>query len=584
MPTILVQTRPLSQKMKRALVPSALAFLLSACSGSGLFTNEVTESLKMAAYASSEFYINKAEQTTKETQQSYRLLAIRKLIEEKKVVEAQNTMANLRLPELNAIQQVEFQLLSAQLATLQKNYPQANHLLQQVLYKPLSTNQLIRLYQTEAQIAENSHNVIESIRARIRLDRLLTDNLSRQDNNNKIWENLRNANQGMLSSTTVNTGETDLAGWLALVLTYNHYLINPSELPNAIVQWKRQYPSHSAAHLLPTELQNIANFQQTQLNRVALLLPFSGNAKVLGDMIKKGFDDAKGDAPTSVQLYDTASAPIADLISQAKLQGAQTIIGPLLKFRVDELAQTADFRDVNVLALNTTQNTKAIAQLCYYGLSPEAEARSGAERLVRDGIQYAIVFAPQDDFGQRSADAFVQRWRQLTNRDADVRYYHQVADSLSSLSQTGIPQGSGLYLLGTTPAQVIELKQGLDNSALSEQFPIYTSSRTNSPNNGADFRFTMEGVKFSEIPLLAQPQSDLYKKIEKVAESDFSMMRIYAMGSDAWSIASKFNEFRQIPGYKISGLTGILSAGPNCNIEREMTWLQYQNGAIIPAN
>lgn len=62
------------------------------------------------------------------------------------------------------------------------------------------------------------------------------------------------------------------------------------------------------------------------------------------------------------------------------------------------------------------------------------------------------------------------------------------------------------------------------------------------------------------------------------------MMRLYAMGSDTWSIANKFNEFRQIPGYKVHGLTGVLSAGPNCNIEREMNWLQYRGGSIVDAN
>lgn len=582
MPTILVQTRQLSQKMKRALMPSALAILLSACSGSGIFKNEVTESLKLPAYASSEFYINKVAQTQQESQQSYRLLAIRQLIAENKVQEAQNTMAELNVQTLNELQHLELQLLSAQLAALKKQNQQAQTGLAALMRLPLSPNQMLRLYQTQALIADNRNDVIESVRARVNLDRFLTDNRERQDNNNKIWESLRHANRGMLENATVQAGELGLAGWLSLVVTYNHYVINPAELPVAIEQWRQHYPSHSAAQMLPTELQSVVNFQQTQLHQVALLLPLSSNAKILGDIIKKGFNDAKGADPTPVQLYDTDTAPVAELVEQAKAHGAQIVIGPLLKSRVDELIQTAQLGDLHVLALNATQNTKALTKVCYYGLSPEAEARSGAERFVRDGLHHAVVLAPQDDFGQRSADAFAQRWRQLTNKDVDVRYYHQPLDSISQLQQVGLTQGSGIYLLGTA-TQISELKQGWDNSSLAGSYPLYTSSRSNSPNNGADFRFSMEGVKFSEIPLLAETQSDLYKKVENLAQNDFSMMRIYAMGSDAWSIANKFNEFRQIPGYKVSGLTGVLSAGPSCNIEREMTWLQYQNGSIIPA-
>lgn len=583
MPTILVQTRPLSQKMKRALVPSALAVLLSACSGSSFFKNEVTESLKNEAYASSEFYINKVEQNKKETKESYRLLAVRKLIEENKLVEAQNTFAEVNVKELNETQFIEYQLLTAQLAALHQQNQQAIGLLKELPFAKLSASQQLRIYQTQAKIAENQKDVIEIVRARSNMDRYLSDNRSRQENNDKIWEVLRNANKGMLEKATAGAGEISLAGWLALAVTYNQNVIHPSELPRAIENWKQQYPSHSAAQILPTELQSVANFQQTQLNGVALLLPLSGEAKVLGDIIKRGFDDAKGNDATSVQVYDTDTAPVADLVAQAKQQGTQTIIGPLLKSRVDDIIRSPEIRDVNVLALNATQNARAINKVCYYGLSPEAEARSGAERLHRDGLSYAVVIAPQDDFGQRSSDAFAQRWRQLTNKDIDARYYRQPLDSIDALQNAGVPQGSGLYLLGTAQ-QLTELKHGLDNSSLAGKFPIYTSSRSNSPNNGPDFRLTMEGVRFSEIPLLSDPDSELYKKAEALAESDFSMMRLYAMGSDAWSIANKFNEFRQIPGYKVSGLTGVLSAGTNCNIEREMTWLQYHNGSIVPSN
>lgn len=582
MSAILVQNRRFRQ-MKGALVPNALALFLSACTGSSFFKNEVTESLKNEAYASSEYYINKAEQTTKETQQSYRLLAIRKLIDENKVVEAQNTMAELNTAEFNDDQKVEFQLLSAQLAALQKQNKQAVELLKNLTNVLLSPSQQLRVYQTQAKIAENRKDVIEIVRARSNMDRYLTDNRSRQENNDKIWAALRNANRGMLAKASVEAGEIALAGWLALINTYNENVRNPADLPRAIENWKLQYPSHSAAQLQPTELQNVANFQQTQLNSVGLLLPLSADAKVLGDIIKRGFDDAKGNDSTPVQVYDTDSVPVSELIDQAKQQGVHTLIGPLLKSRVNELIANPEIRDLNVLALNATPNSRAIGKLCYYGLSPEAEARSAAEKMFRDRVANAVVIAPQDDFGQRSSDAFAQRWRQLTNRDIDARYYHQPLDSIGSLQNSGVAANSGIYLLGTAD-QLTEMKQALDNSPLAGKFPLYTSSRSNSPNNGPDFRLTMEGVKFSEIPLLADTESDVYKKAESLAESDFSMMRLYAMGSDAWSIANKFNEFRQIPGYKVSGLTGILSAGTNCNIEREMTWLQYQNGSVVPAN
>lgn len=162
-----------------------------------------------------------------------------------------------------------------------------------------------------------------------------------------------------------------------------------------------------------------------------------------------------------------------------------------------------------------------------------------------------------------------------------MRYYNQPLDSVASIQNAGITK-AGLYVLGGAE-QVVEIKQGIDSSSLKDRLVIYTSSRSNSPNNGIDFYTAMEGVKFSEVPLLADTTSNEYQKAENLANSDFSMMRLYAMGADAWSLATKFNEFRHIPGYKISGLTGELKAGQNCNIERSLSWLQYQNGSIQQA-
>lgn len=576
---ILVQSRTFSQKMKTVFVPSALAVLLAACSGSNF-----TETLKDEAYANSEFYINKIEQSTKlEDQQTYRLLAVRKLIDENKSYEAQNTFAEINQEKLNDLQKLEYSLLSSQLAALQGNDAVALDLLKNLPQAQLSQSQLLRFYQTQAKIANNRKDVLEEVRARALIDNYLTDNQRRQENNDQIWQLLRNANRGMIEKASAGAGELSLAGWLSLVQRYNSNMNNPASLPQVIENWKAEYPSHTANSLMPSELKEVSSFQQTQLNGVALFLPMSGDASALGELIKRGFDDAKGTDSIPVKIYDTDNKTIEELLTEAKNDGAQTIIGPLLKPRIDEMLASAQIGNINVLALNSTENARAIPKVCYYGLSPEAEAKSAAERFFRDGLSNAVISAPQSDFGQRSSDAFAQRWRQLTGKDVDVRYYNEPLDSVASLQNNPIGSGSGLYVLGTAE-QLLQIKQGIDSANLTGQFPIYSSSRSNSASNDEEFRTAMEGVKFSEIPLLADVDSEEYRKAGSLANNDFAMMRLYAMGSDAWSVANKFNEFRQIPGYKVSGLTGVLSAGTNCNIEREMKWLQYRSGVVTSAD
>ncbi|MEG9490279.1 penicillin-binding protein activator [Mannheimia indoligenes] len=568
----------LNQTMKKAFVPTAIALFISACTS----VNPITESIKDEAYSSSEFYINKADQTkAKEDKISYQLLAVRKLIDENKEYEAQNTFSEIQVAEMNDVQKLEYALVSAQLAALQGKNEMAISQLKAVQPSLLSPAQRLRYIQTQARIAANQNDAIGIVRARSQLNAYYKMNRERQENNDIIWQTLRDANRGMLERTVPEAGEMELAGWLALINIYNQNVTTPAQMPQAINNWKNQYPNHSAVTVMPTELQGVNNFQQTQLNSVALLLPLSGDAQILGDIIQRGFNDAKADDPTLVQTFDTSSSDINSLIAQAKQQGANIIVGPLLKSRVDEMLLSPEIQNINVLALNATENARNIAQVCYYGLSPESEAQAGAEKMYRDGHRVAIVAAPQDDFGNRSAEAFAKRWRQLSGTDADVRYYNQPLDSVASIQNAGITK-AGLYVLGGAE-QVVEIKQGIDSSNLKDRLVIYTSSRSNSPNNGIDFYTAMEGVKFSEVPLLADTTSNEYQKAENLANSDFSMMRLYAMGADAWSLATKFNEFRHIPGYKISGLTGELKAGQNCNIERSLSWLQYQNGAIQQA-
>ena len=575
----------LRQKMKTVFVPTLVALLVAACSSPNL----VTESMKNEAYASSEFYINKADQAKeKEDKVSYQLLAVRKLVEENKADEAQDALNELtpfmKDIQENPVQKLEYALVSSQLAALQgKNEEALNGLraLQNnAKNEPLSQAQMLRVYQTQAQVAENHKNVEEIVRARSLMNGYLFDNKARQENNDIIWNTLRKANRG-IEQAQPQAGEVEFAGWIALISLYNQNVMNPAQMQQALNQWKAQYPNHSAVNVMPAELQNVASYQQTQLNAVAVLLPLSGDAQILGQLVQKGFNDARGNDGTMVRFYDTAATDVNSLIAQAKQEGASTIVGPLLKENVDAALSSPELNNVNLLALNATPNARAIPQVCYYGLAPEAEAKAAAERIYNEGKRNVIVSVPQGDVGQRSGDTFAQSWRQLTGNDADVRYYSSAEDAIASILSAGITQG-GLYLLGS-PEDVVLIKQGIDASPLKDQLAIYTSSRTNSPTNDADFYIAMEGVKFSEIPLLADSNSDEYKKSANLSAGDFAKMRLYAMGADAWSLANKFNELSKIPGYKVSGLTGVLSAGQNCNIERNLSWLQYHNGAVEQA-
>lgn len=213
-------------------------------------------------------------------------------------------------------------------------------------------------------------------------------------------------------------------------------------------------------------------------------------------------------------------------------------------------------------------------------MSPEDEAESAADRIWQDNIRKPLLIMPQNDLGQRSASAFNVRWQQLSATDVDTKFYNQAEDIITAL-QSGLNETQAVYIVAT-PAQLTELKTVIDNNA--PHLKLYATSRVNSFNNGPEFRLLMNGLTFSDIPLFKDMNTDQYSRIISLTGGDYSLMRLYAMGSDAWLLINQFNELRQVPGFKIDGLTGTLSAGPNCNIERNMTWFQYQNAAIAVLN
>ncbi|MDO4625790.1 MAG: penicillin-binding protein activator [Pasteurellaceae bacterium] len=565
-------------KFKKMLLPALFPLLLAGCTN--LFGNSFTTVLKNDANASSDFYINKIDQTQElEDKQTYKLLAARVLVKENKVAQAEALLAELK--DLEPEQQLDRNIIEAQISAVKGKNSQAESQLAAIDFTQLSQSQKARVYEVKARIAENKNENIEAIKALIQVDSLITDMQYKQENNDRIWALLRHTNKGAIDAATTD-GNVALGGWLALAKAYNENIKQPAQLSKALQDWKTAYPTHSAAYLFPTELKGLSNFQQTQLNKVALLLPLSGDAQLIGSTVKSGFDEARGsDANVELEVIDTIATPVASAVEQAKQDGARAIVGPLLKGNLDViLTNPTSVQGMDVLALNSTPNARAINQLCYYGLSPEDESESAANKMWKDGIRSPLVIVPQSDLGQRTANAFTVRWQQLAGTDANITYYNKTDDVNFALQDGTNAQALYIVAMGD---QLLELKNSISNSS-NPNVRIYASSRSNSSNNTPEFRLQMNGVQFSDIPFFRETDSEQYKRIDSKTGGDYSLMRLYAMGADAWTLINQFNELRQVPGFSISGLTGKLSAGPNCNIERDMTWFEYKDGNIQPLN
>ncbi|MCZ7833058.1 penicillin-binding protein activator [Atlantibacter hermannii] len=322
-----------------------------------------------------------------------------------------------------------------------------------------------------------------------------------------------------------------------------------------------------------------------------------------------------------IKIYDTSSQPLNQVLNQVQQDGASIVVGPLLKPNVDELVRSNT--PLNVLAMNEPENVQNRANICYFALSPEDEARDAADHIWQQGQRNPLLLVPRTSLGERVTRAFAEQWQQLGGGTV----LQQKFGSVSELKM-GINSGSGIALTGSPVASSLPSQQATTIGGLTIPAPptdaqitagssgnvdavyivaspdeialikpmiamrtgshngatLYASSRSAQGNTGPDFRLEMEGLQFSEIPMLAGDNPGLQQQALAAVNNDYSLARLYAMGVDAWSLANHFSQMRQVQGFQLNGNTGTLTADQDCVINRKLTWLKYQQGQVVRAN
>lgn len=320
-----------------------------------------------------------------------------------------------------------------------------------------------------------------------------------------------------------------------------------------------------------------------------------------------------------LKIYDTSAQPLDQVLAQVQQDGASIVVGPLLKNNVEALMKSTT--PLNVLALNQPEQVQNRANICYFALSPEDEARDAARHIHEQGKQAPLLLIPRSTLGDRVANAFAQEWQKLGGGIV----LQQKFGSTSEL-RAGVNGGAGIALNGSPVAASLPQQQSVTIGGLTIPAPptdaqiggggkvdaayivatpeeiafikpmiamrngsqngatLYASSRSAQGTAGPDFRLEMEGLQYSEIPMLAGSNPSLMQQALGAVRNDYSLARLYAMGVDAWALANHFTQMRQVPGYELSGNTGDLTATQDCVINRKLSWLKYQQGQIVPAS
>lgn len=523
--------------------------------------------------------------------------------------QAARILQQVPMEGLKPAQQIFNSTLKAELAMARKKPKSALKALAHPSFARLSelpVEQQLRSQLVRAKALEANGQPLDAARERVFIAPLLSGSAA-NSNHETIWTLVASLPAEQLQSAA----DADLAGWLALARAAKSSG-SPEQQQSAIDTWVAQNPQHPAAKQLPQALTQLKQQAAQPLSKIALLLPQEGPLTSVAQALRDGFmasyyqSQQNGETPPVIELYDSSKlTSMDDFYRQAQASGVQLVVGPLEKPLVKQLNERSQL-PITTLALNYSDNGKpGPAQLYQFGLSAEDEARAVARRAWDDGMRRAVALVPRGEWGDRVLEAFRQSWLAkggtliaAEHVDQPVQLAQQIAE-LFQLRQsearakrlqntlgsniTALPvrrQDVDFIFLAATPQQAQQIKPTLAFQYAGD-VPVYATSHLNSGNNGQTLPSDLSGIRFCETPWLLDHSEPMHQQVvAQWPQAAGSLGRLYAMGIDAYNLAPRLGQLKNLPDSHIDGHTGQLSMDSAQRIERSLPWAEIQNGQV----
>lgn len=605
--------RKLTQKRKslsRVLSPIALALLLTACGTSSVNRQNTLYNITAPVLQSSSFYLQKAETATDaETQANWYLLALKALIKEKQYERASSLVVQLSRISLTPLQLSEWQLNRAVLLEKKDSVSAAYKSLNFSNQWQLPDVQYERYYTLKARYAEDLEELPNAAISLIKLSRYLPTSMLKE-NANQVWQLLSQMPERELVQLE-SYSDQYVSAWAELAISIRDYLGLPEQQQQILDAWILRNTDHPASQYLPDVLTSIQSLTMINPERVAVLLPLTNKYANQGEAIRNGLIQASYQdiTPPSLTFYDTNAETMQTIIRQLQEDRIDFVIGPLQKNKVDEFLRLNNNR-IPVLAMNTSTLASNETNACFFTLSPEQEAEQAAERIFQDRLQYPLVLAPDNNYGHRIAAAFSQKWASLSANLVSSEFYKNRADMQNTTQRAFGLQASQerAQMLNRTIGTQVEtdfrsrrdidavyLIAGSDELTLLKPFievsinpeasmpKLYSSSRSNNRAKGIGEIGELNGIEFSDIPMLIETSNDVAQEFRLLQpDSTNDTARLYALGADAYALIDALPQMRASQDYHYAGQSGELTLLPRCTIHRELSWAKFTPSGITP--
>lgn len=462
-----------------------------------------------------------------------------------------------------------------------------------------------------ARMFTDTDEPILALREYLVLAPLLSDKQSEQANNDTIWQLLMGLPQETLNQRSATEPSKVLRGWFNLAAISKNNQANIELQLAEVQQWRTQWPNHPANLGLPDDLKLLQRLVQQQPKQVALLLPLTGKFASAGRAVRDGFLAAyysnaeAGFSVPQLRVYNTDATDINALLDLAVAEGAETIIGPLQKEPLEQLAWRPA-QAVPVLALNyLVDDLPPSDGLFQFGLAVEDEARQISERAWRDGHRRAMILASDRDWGQRSAQAFSQAWQELggelavysefalqslfsetIERSLLVDRSKQRARDIRRLTGLALetePRARGdvdMIFMVANPGDARQLKPTLAFH-YAANVPVYATGHIFDPNASASENSDLNGIRFTSLPWYFGFSAHERDQLDRLIPSQKHLQNLHALGVDAFRLYPRLLQLQEVPSARYFGATGELFLTEKDRLARKQSLAVMSSGQAL---
>jgi len=486
----------------------------------------------------------------------------------------------------------------------------ALRLLEPLSNQPLPQDHRARIEALRADAYFQKQEPVRAIELYLQRENWLDDDFSVQQNRRRLWAGLKVSDSQVLRDAAAINYDWNIQGWLALGTLANSTGEQGIGWSNGVVQWQETYRDHPAIGILDDmDLPQAGSLEFPR--QIALLLPLSGGNAAAGNAIRNGFlgayfsATAGLDAAQRVRVYDiNAPGGALDVYETAVREGAEFVVGPLLRHSVSELAEQS-LLPVPVLALNYLPGDVAAPPGFYqFALAPEDEAKSAASKTINDDLRRGVALIPNNDWGRRVLTSFTNEFEGAGGQLLDYRSY-QPADQdfsveiqeLMALSQSvqryqrlRANIGGSLqfdprrrqdidFVFLAADAKAGRLIKSQLKFHYSGDLPVYSTSFIYSMDGRSDT--DLDGVMFAETPWVVNPPAwiaDFPRLYGEFWPAERRLTRLHAMGYDAYHLVGGLFPARSGPMDEIIGATGTLYLEGDGRVHRKLAWARFERG------